>query len=84
MSAVLFRSVTCLIKIRISLISEDHDLELQADLSDIFLDKANQVHQWRVVCKVVKGKREAKIQHWRNTERAGCGGKKKYVHVSNK
>ena len=39
MSAVLFRSATCLIKIRISLISEDHDLELQADWSDIFLDK---------------------------------------------
>ena len=62
----------CLIKIRISLISEDHDLELQADLSDIFLDKANQVHQWRVVCKVVKGKRKTKIQHWRNTERAAA------------
>jgi hypothetical protein len=29
-SAVVFRGVTCLIKIRISLISEDHDSELQS------------------------------------------------------
>ena len=31
MGKVLFRSVTCLIKIRISLISEEHDLESQSD-----------------------------------------------------
>jgi hypothetical protein len=31
MSAVLFRSVTCLIKIEVSLISEEHDLDLQCD-----------------------------------------------------
>ena len=36
---VWFRSVTCLIKIKTSLISEDHDLKLQADWSDFFLDK---------------------------------------------
>ena len=72
---VWFRSVTCLIKIRISLIIAGRLVR--------FLLGQNQVHKWRIVCKVVKGKRKTKIQHWRNTERAGCGGKK-YVHVSNK
>ena len=30
----------------------------------------NQVYQWRVVCKVAKGKKTTKVQHCRNTERA--------------
>jgi hypothetical protein len=41
MGAVLFRSVTCLIKIRVSLVGEGHHFDLAVGLSNFISDKIN-------------------------------------------